>query len=96
MSISTLGFSQQKSIEDLSAIPNPFSNSTKISFIATSNSNVFFTVRNVLGKTVFRKSIKAKSGKNFIPFYKNDLPTGIYIYSIQDKKYNISKRFVIR
>ena len=96
LSITSLSFSQEKSIDALSAAPNPFTNATKISFISSSTSNVFFTVRNVLGKTVFKKRIKVKGGKNSIPFFKKDLPSGIYIYSIQDKKSNISKRFVIR
>lgn len=96
LSITTLGFSQEKSIDGLSAAPNPFTNSTKISFLSATNSTVLFTVKNVLGKTVFKKSIPSKAGKNNIPFYKNDLPTGMYIYSIQDKKKIISKRFVIR
>jgi len=96
LSIATLGFSQEKSIDGLSAAPNPFTNSTKISFTATNSSAVFFSVKNVLGKTVYRKKITMKSGKNTIPFYKNDLPTGMYIYSIQNKKKTISKRFVIK
>ncbi|KGL63921.1 T9SS type A sorting domain-containing protein [Polaribacter sp. Hel1_85] len=96
LSITSLGFSQENSIDGLSAAPNPFTNSTKISFTSTSNANIYFTVKNVLGKTVFKKNIKVQFGKNSIPFYKNDLPTGMYIYSIQDKKKIISKRFVIR
>ena len=96
LSITSLGFSQEKSIDGLSAAPNPFTNSTKISFKSVTNSTIFFSVKNVLGKTVFRKSIKIKAGKNTIPFYKNDLPAGMYIYSIQDKKKTISKRLVIR
>jgi hypothetical protein len=96
LSITCLGFSQEKSIDGLSAAPNPFTNSTNISFTAISNLNIFFTVKNVLGKTVFKKNMAIKPGKNYIPFYKNDLPTGIYLYSIQDKNKIISKRFVIR
>ena len=92
----SLGFSQEKSIDDLSAAPNPFTNATKISFSSTGNSTAYFTVKNVLGKTVYRKSIKIKTGKNSIPFYKNNLATGMYIYSIQDNKKTISKRIVIR
>jgi len=96
LSIASLGLSQEKLIDGLSAAPNPFTNSTKISFTASKNSAVFFSVKNVLGKTVFRKKIDVKVGKNSIPFHKENLPTGIYIYSIQDKKKLISKRFVIR
>jgi hypothetical protein len=53
-------------------------------------------VRNVLGKTVFTKTYTIKSGKNNITFYKNDIAAGVYIYSIQNNKNIISKRFVIQ
>lgn len=96
LSITTIGFSQTKSIEKISAAPNPFTNSTKITFNASSISTITLNVKNVLGKTVFKKTYKTKLGENSIPFYKNDLATGIYIYSIQDKKEIVSKRFVIK
>lgn len=96
LSISSIVFSQEETIKKLSAAPNPFTNSTKITFNSTNNSKVIFNVKNVLGKTVFKKTFTSKLGKNSIPFYKNNLPTGIYIYSIQDKKKIISKRFVIK
>jgi len=96
LSSTSLGFSQEKSINDLSAAPNPFINSTKISFTSASNETLSFTVINVLGKTVFKKNIDIKPGKNTLPFYKNDLPKGMYIYSIQNMSKTISKRLVIR
>ncbi|MDC0177040.1 T9SS type A sorting domain-containing protein [Polaribacter sp.] len=96
LSSTSLGFSQEKSIDNLSAAPNPFTNSTKICFTSTSNTTLFFTVKNVLGKTVFKQNIDTKLGKNTLAFYKNDLPKGMYIYSIQDKYKMISKRLVIR
>ncbi len=94
--ITTIGFSQEKSIDKLSAAPNPFINTTKITFNASNSSSIILSVKNVLGKTVFKKTYKTKTGKNSIAFYKNDLQTGMYIYSIQDKKKIISKRFVIK
>ncbi|MEE9406701.1 MAG: T9SS type A sorting domain-containing protein [Polaribacter sp.] len=96
LNISFIGFSQEKSINNLSAAPNPFTNSTKIIFTTTSNSNITFSVKNVLGKTVYSERVSTKIGKNSIPFLKKDLAAGMYIYSIQDKKNIISKRFVIR
>jgi hypothetical protein len=94
--LSVNGFSQEKSIDKLSAAPNPFTNSTKITFTTTSSSSIILSVKNILGKTVFKKTYQTKLGKNSIPFYKNNLSTGMYIYSIQDKKKIISKRFVIK
>ena len=96
LSCISFGFSQEKSIDALSAAPNPFTNYTNISFSSNANTTIYFTVKNVLGKTVFRKNIQIKPGKNNILFYKDNLPTGMYIYSIQDKKKTISKRLVIK
>ncbi|WP_299050832.1 T9SS type A sorting domain-containing protein [uncultured Polaribacter sp.] len=96
LSITLLGFSQEKTIDNVFAAPNPFTNSTTINFTASNISTVNFSVRNVLGKTVLKKNIWVTFGKNTIAFYKNDLPSGIYIYSIQDKKKIISKRFIIK
>ncbi|MGB0879608.1 MAG: T9SS type A sorting domain-containing protein [Polaribacter sp.] len=94
--ISTIGFSQEKSIEKLSVTPNPFINSTKISFTSKTVSKVTFSVKNVLGKTVFKKTFKTKKGKNSIPFSKGNLLSGMYIYTLQDSKNLVSKRFVIQ
>ncbi|WGH76530.1 T9SS type A sorting domain-containing protein [Tenacibaculum tangerinum] len=92
----SVGFSQEKSIEKLSASPNPFTNSTTIYFNAKHNQTVLLTVRNVLGKTVFSKEIKVISGRNSFPFQRNDLKSGMYIYAVQSNKEIISKRFVIK
>ena len=96
LALTTVAFSQENTVEKLSVAPNPFTNSTKITFQSSLNSTIFLTVRNVLGKTVFRETYKIKIGKNSIPFYKNNLATGMYIYSIQNNKKIISKRFVIK
>ena len=91
----TLGFSQ-KSLEKLSAAPNPFTSSTKITFNSDKEQTVYFSVLNVLGKRVYHKKLSVKQGKNSIPFSKNRLQSGIYIYTLQNAKEKISKRFVIR
>jgi hypothetical protein len=96
LSISTIGFSQEKSIEKLSAAPNPFTNSTKITFNSASNSEIIFKVLDVLGKTVYKEKVKASIGSNSLTFEKGDLLTGIYIYTLQDKESIISKRFIIK
>ena len=89
-------FSQEKSIDRLVASPNPFTNNTKIFVDSKINQTVVLTVRNVLGKTVYSKKIKVINGRNSIPFQRNDLKSGMYIYAIQSNKEVISKRFVIK
>ena len=96
LSISSFGFSQEKSIDKLSAAPNPFTNSTKITYKSIDDSPIIFIVKNVLGKTIYKKNSKNSNGNNSFLFSKGNLSTGIYIYSIQNKLKIISKRFVIK
>ena len=91
----TLGFSQ-KTLEKLAAAPNPFTSTTKIKFTSTEKQPIFLVIKNVLGKTVFKKTYTTTKGKNTITFNRNNLKSGMYIYAIQSRKEVISKRFVIR
>lgn len=93
--IATLAFSQ-KSLMRLSAAPNPFVNNTNIKFESTKDQSVFLTVKNVLGKTVYNKKHKINKDKNAIPFSKDKLKSGLYIYIIRNNKELITKRFVIK
>ena len=90
-----LAFSQ-KSLTKLSAIPNPFVNETKITFVSGADQTIVLNIKNVLGKTVYTNRLKVKKGKNSIPFFKGDLRSGMYIYAIQNNKELVSKRFVIK
>ena len=92
----SIGFAQS-SISNLESTPNPFSESTIIKFNSTANQSAFFTVKNILGKTVYRGYIAAKKGNNSYPFKRGDLVAGIYIYAVQTANNDfISKRFVIK
>ncbi len=95
LSITTVGFSQ-KSLTKLAAAPNPFVSETKITFVSETDQTIILSVKNVLGKTVYNKRHKIKKGKNSIPFLKNDLRSGMYIYAIRNSKELVSKRLVIK
>ncbi len=86
----------QKSMSSVRAVPNPFDFQTKIEVSSTVSQPVFFSVKNVLGRVVYKKQITLKPGKNEILFQKNDLHSGMYIYTLQNKSELISKRFVIK
>lgn len=83
-------------ITSMSAYPNPFSVSTQISFRSTIDQVVELTVKNLLGKTVYLEKINAKAGYNTIPFNRNNIGKGMYIYSLQTDTELVSKRMVIR
>lgn len=86
----------QKTILKVTSSPNPFTDYTQISFYNKRNQKVVLTVKNLLGKTVYTFTIDSKKGNNRIPFYRDGLVSGIYIYSIQTDKEIVSKRLVIR
>ncbi len=93
---SSLVLSQESSLNGLSAKPNPFKETTAIRFTSSVSQNSILVVKNVLGKTVYRRIFWAKKGSNSVIFERNDLASGIYTYAIQNDRDFISKRFVIQ
>ena len=90
-------FTQQEkasSIKSLIASPNPFSVTTKIKFQA--DAVIEFSVKDLIGNTVFAEKYTTKVGTNSIIFYRDKLDSGIYIYSIKTASEIVSKRIVIK
>lgn len=83
-------------ITSISASPNPFTVKTNIRFNSTKIQKVVFSVKNLLGKVVYEESVEAKRGYNSIPFDRNNITKGMYIYSLQTESEIVSKRLVIR
>ncbi|UMB55311.1 T9SS type A sorting domain-containing protein [Lutibacter sp. A64] len=80
----------------VTASPNPLTTRTRIKFTSTKNQLVEFTVKNLVGKTVYLEKVNAKRGTNTFQFNRNNLNNGMYIYSLQSDSEIISKRLVIR
>ena len=89
-------YEPQTTLSSVSAYPNPFNIVTKINFQSTKIQFVEFSVKNLLGKTVYIEPINTKIGYNTILFNRTDLTKGMYIYTLQTKNEIISKRLVIR
>jgi hypothetical protein len=81
--------------ELLQNTPNPFSNSTNIIFTTPSNQNITFTVMNIVGKVIHTEKIEANIGENKISFNSSELPSGIYVYQINNGKQTITKRMIV-
>ena len=107
VTLSTAVFAQQdnsievakdttKVIRDIVASPNPFSVTTRIKFHAEAIFKVEFSVKDLIGNTVHFQKYTTKKGMNSIPFYRDKLDSGIYIYSIKTNNEIISKRIVIK
>jgi len=87
---------QQATLSSVSAYPNPFNVTTKINFQSTKIQLVEFTVKNLLGKTVYIERVSSEIGYNSILFNRDVLIKGMYIYTLQAENEIISKRLVIR
>ena len=85
-----------KTITVVSANPNPFIANTSINFKSSTPQAIVFSVKNLLGKMVYSENIRAKIGFNKIPFRRNSLQRGMYIYTLQTENEIVSKRFVIK
>lgn len=85
-----------KTITNVKASPNPFYNQTSVVFKSSKTQIILFSVKNLLGKVVYSKKISAKNGENRIPFYRNKLQKGMYIYSLQTNNEVVVKRIVIK
>ena len=83
-------------LHDVVASPNPFSVATRIRFVADEKYDIEFTVKDLLGNTIYAKKFKCDKGHNSIPFFRDEMESGIYIYSLKTKTKVISKRIVIK
>jgi len=83
-------FSQEKSITKLVALANPLSSYINTYFNSLQQENLTFTIKNLLGKCFFKKEIRTAVGNTIIPFNRNHLRAGMYIYTIHNNTDYIS------
>jgi hypothetical protein len=69
---------------------------TRIRFYSDEAYEIDFMVKDLLGNTIHSEKVKSKEGNNSITFFRDDLESGIYIYSLKTKTKVISKRIVIK
>lgn len=75
--------------------PNPFTGTTEIRFTNANRSDVEFEVRNMVGKQIISRTIKAERGENNISFNAEKFIPGIYFYTINDGKKSITRKMIV-
>ena len=75
--------------------PNPFSGTTEIRFTNANRSDVEFEVRNMVGKKILNRTIKAERGQNNISMNAEKFIPGIYFYTINDGKKSITRKMIV-
>ena len=86
---------QSTSFEVQGNFPNPFTGTTEIRFTNANRSDVEFEVRNMVGKQILNRTIKAERGQNNISFNADKFIPGIYFYTINDGKKSITRKMIV-
>src|ERR1700754_5153346 len=62
----------------LTAFPNPFTNSFKVTAQASQNETASFTIYNIYGQAIDRITASLQTGTNEIEIRTEDYPSGLY------------------
>ncbi len=76
-------------------IPNPFENNTKIPFYLPNSGTVRFFIMDNLGKLIYSENKEYPQGSNSIEFNAQNLPQGIYYYTMEFDGKRKSKKMII-
>lgn len=80
----------------LDVYPNPFNNSTRISFSLPRPSQVTFKIYNIIGEEVWKfNQGEYTSGDHQIYFNSSNLGSGLYILNLNTETQNLSKKIIL-
>ncbi|MCW5908249.1 MAG: T9SS type A sorting domain-containing protein [Chitinophagales bacterium] len=82
-------------ISTLNVVPNPFNNKAVVSFYSAKSGVMTERVTNMLGSEVYTRKLDVRAGDNTSSIERNNLPAGVYFYSVTDGKNVATKRIVI-
>jgi hypothetical protein len=85
----------QSNINTLNVVPNPFNSKAVVSFYSDKAGVMTERLTNMIGSEVFKRNTQVTTGLNTTTIDRNELPTGVYFYSISDGKSVATKRVVI-
>jgi hypothetical protein len=66
-----------------------------VSFMAAKSGNATERITNMIGSEVYSNNIDVKAGENTTSINRNNLPVGIYFYTIVEGTNSTTKRFVV-
>ncbi len=76
--------------------PNPFNPSTLIRFSLPKAQNITLEIFDITGRNVATLiSGRVESGQNSIPFFANNLPSGVYFYKLNAEDFTLTKKMVL-
>jgi hypothetical protein len=87
---------REEEIINLTAYPNPAKSDVVISYVLEQDEEVLLYVSNIMGEkiAILHNSLQEK-GKKEISFLTQNLPAGVYLYTLETSQHKITKRLVI-
>jgi hypothetical protein len=79
-----------------SVSPNPANQIARIPFELPNNESVQLSVVNMVGEQLINKSFAGKRGENTITLDLADLPSGIYLYTMQSGSHKSTRKLVVQ
>lgn len=76
--------------------PNPFSSETMIEFYSADAGTGSLGVYSILGKEVYKESIRIQSGENQLVFNAGKLEDGVYFYILSLENHRVSRSMLIK
>jgi hypothetical protein len=79
-----------------SVSPNPANQMARIPFELPNNDRVELSVVNMVGEQLISKSFAGKRGENSITLDLSDVPSGIYLYTMQSGSHKSTRKLVVQ
>jgi hypothetical protein len=79
---------------EVNCLQNPFSNTTQIAFYSNTIEEYELKIHDMLGNIVYREKISAVIGDNVFRFTGTSLHSGMYMFSVSNKKKIITKKLI--
>jgi len=86
-----------EAVFELGAVsPNPANQIARIPFTLGANEKVEFTMVNMVGQRIMSKFVTGKRGENSMSIDTAELPSGIYLYTVQSGSKKSTRKLIIQ
>lgn len=83
-------------ITNFSFFPNPATDVANVSFVSDKFTQYTTRIVNIFGQEVSREVLDVEAGVNNVKVDVSSLPTGVYLYTINDGKAAFTHRFIVK
>jgi Secretion system C-terminal sorting domain len=84
-----------KEVSHFAAMPNPTNGKTIITIESSVSGNFEFTLTNVMGQSLEKRSLSIQAGINAFEFDASRLPNGVYIYALSKGSRVVSNKLIV-